>query len=348
MPFETIQGQVKVLSQAEGYFASAVLFALLRLGLFEELSNENRSLDELSKQVGAEDRLLSRLLQAACTNGLIERDSTGKYQIPIELRPVLLESGGPTYVGHWLRHLDDVHQALFSINQVVTGKRTPTRLGDDLWYHSGDYEGFSMAMHSYAASRGSELVDFLDLSSAGSLLDLACGTGTYAYLLGRSHPHLKLVLLDLPEVLDVARKVAAEYALSNPIEYVAADVLRDPIPGSYDCILISNALHLFGEAASHHLLRRVYEHLNPGGSVVVQAQFLEQGSRSRWPVMLDLILLCTSPEGQNHSAQKAVEWLEEAGFQGIEIQPMSLFNVNGFVRGYIPLEEGTAHVPQEA
>jgi len=338
LTLETIQNQVRVLSQAEGYFDSAVLFSLLRLGLFETIGQGSLSLKELSNQVEADPELLFRLLRAAHTNGLIDLSPQGTYRIPPALQPVLLESGGPAYVGHWLRHLDDTHQALFSIDQVITRKREPTRLGDQLWYHSGDYEGFSMAMHTYAASRGSELTSFLDLSSAQSLLDLACGTGTYAYLLGKSHPHLNLVLLDLPEVLAVARKVAQEYDLENPIEYVAADVLSDPIPGMYDAILVSNALHLFGESASRQLLRRIYDHLNPGGSVVVQAQFLEETGLSRWPIMLDLILLSTSPAGKNHSANQAVEWLQETGFQKIEIQPMSLFNVNGFVRGYKPLE----------
>ena len=343
LPLETIQNQVRVLSQAEGYFDSAVLFSLLRLGLFEIIGPGSLSLEELSKQVEADPELLSRLLRAAHANGLIDLSPQGAYRIPSELQPVLLESGGPAYVGHWLRHLDDAHQALFSIDQVVTRKREPTRLGDHFWYHSGDYEGFSMAMHTYAASRGNELSSFLDLSSAKSLLDLACGTGTYSYLLGKSHPHLRLVLLDLPEVLAVARKVAKDYDLTNPIEYVAADVLSDPIPGTYDAVLVSNALHLFGESASRQLLHRIYTHLNPGGSVVVQAQFLEESGRSRWPIMLDLILLSTSPAGKNHSTDQAVEWLEEAGFQKIEIQPMSLFNVNGFVRGYKPLEGEPSH-----
>ncbi len=338
LPLETIQNQVRVLSQAEGYFGSAVLFSLLRLGLFEIIGPGSLSLEELSRRLEAEPELLYRLLRAAHANGLIDLSPQGLYRIPPELRPVLLESGGSAYVGHWLRHLDDAHRALFSIDQVVTRKREPTRLGDHLWYHSGDYEGFSMAMHTYAASRGSELTSFLDLSSAKSLLDLACGTGTYSYLLGESHPHLSLVLLDLPEVLAVARKVAKECDLKNPIEYVEADVLSDPIPGTYDAILVSNALHLFGESASRQLLSRIYEHLNPGGSVVVQAQFLEESSRNRWPIMLDLILLSTSPAGKNHSAAQIVDWLRESGFQEIEVQPMSLFNVNSFVRGYKPLE----------
>ena len=157
LPLETIQNQVRVLSQAEGYFDSVVLFSLLRLGLFEIIGQGSLSLEELSKRVEADPELLSRLLRAAQADGLIDLSPQGTYRIPSELQPVLLASGGSAYVGHWLRHLDDAHQALFSIDQVVTRKREPTSLGDHLWYHSGDYEGFSMAIHTYAASRGSEL-----------------------------------------------------------------------------------------------------------------------------------------------------------------------------------------------
>ena len=194
---------------------------------------------------------------------------------------------------------------------------------------------FELAMENYAALRGKELVRYLDTSKSESLLDLGAGPGVYAFHLGMHNPNLKLYLQDMPEVLDVAKEVQKKYPLKNEIHYLPYDAVSGEVPGSYDIVLVSNMLHMVGEQASRALLKKLYRNVNRGGSVVIQAQFLRDDHMGgRWPAVMDLILLCTTPAGRNHSVAEAREWMEEAGFCNIEYSKMGLTNTNSLLRGY--------------
>ncbi len=209
---------------------------------------------------------------------------------------------------------------------------------DPLTHLGGDQDQtreFMLAMHNYAAVSGKELAHYLLTTGCKSLLDLGCGPGTNAFHLGMSNADLQLYLLDFPRVLHVAREVQARYPLKNEIHYIPADALRDEISGSYDLILVSNTLHQLGHEASAKLIRRLYRSVKPGGSLVIQARFLrEDRTGDRAAVFLDLLELCITSAGKNHSVAESTRWLEEAGFSKIEFCVMSLFNVNSFIRGY--------------
>jgi SAM-dependent methyltransferase len=137
----------------------------------------------------------------------------------------------------------------------------------------------------------------------------------------------------------LAKEVRARYPIENEIHYLPLDAARDDIPGSYDLILASNMLHCFDAPVRSQLLERLYQALNPGGSLVVQAQYLQDNRLGgRWAIYVDLNLLCTTERGQNHTAEETRRWLEEAGFIAIEYCSMSIYSANGYVRGYKPVE----------
>jgi hypothetical protein len=149
------------------------------------------------------------------------------------------------------------------------------------------------------------------------------------------NPGLELYLADHPVVLETSREVRTKYPLKNTVHYLPLDALKDEIPGSYDLILVSNMLHGLGEDASRALIKRLYGSVNKGGSLVVQAQYLRDDRLGgRWPVFLDLIQLCVTENGRNHSPGETRKWLEEAGFGNIKYCAMTLLNTNSFLRGY--------------
>ena len=250
-------------------------------------------------------------------------------------RSVLLPSAGDNYVGDWIRNLDFFRQALAKLADSVQQSGPHMNLSEYLKSDKDGGRDFELAMQNYASLRGKELARHLDTSKCESLLDLGAGPGSYAFNLGMQNPNLKLYLQDMPEVLEVAKEVAKNYPLKNEVHYLPYDAVKGEVPGSYDMVLVSNMLHMIGEQASRGLLKKLYQNVNPGGSVVVQAQFLRDDHMGgRWPAVMDLILLCTTPAGRNHSVAEARQWLEEAGFKNIEYRAMGLANMNSILRGY--------------
>lgn len=331
----TIRDQIAVLQIAEGFFQSSVFFALLKLDIFRRIGEGRRAVEDLADELGTDPSTLARLLNAGVVVGLLETDDGSIYGVSSRVSAVLLPTGREGYLGNWIRNLDYFRVALENLDEAVSNAKPTVDPAAHLGSDASSTHDFTLAMHDYAALRGKELADFLDTSSCETLLDLGCGPGTYAFHLGARNPELELYLLDLPGVLEVAKEVRNRFELDNEIHYLPLDAVQDDIPGTYDLVLISNTLHMLGERKSRELIRRIYSTVNDGGSLVVQAQFLRDDRRGgRWPVMLDLVQLCITENGRNHSVAETTAWLEEAGFSDVEFRGMTLFNTNSFLRAY--------------
>ena len=333
---EHIRNHLMLRSQIHSFFDSALIFALEELGVFAQVGNQPCDLHQIAERIGADEDALARLLRPASALNLLSRDERGLYRIPEALRSLLGDQTDESVIP-WIRFMKSIAPRLFTLAQAVRGQQRQELTDDDFCLYGADLTSFTEAMQSYALTMGSELVNYLDLSDAHTLLDVACGDGTYALLLGRKFPHLAITMMDSPRVLKVAQRTTREFGLADRVHFQPGDVLQDPIPGCYDCILISNALHLIGPEAARSLVKQLFTVLNAGGKLVVQGQFLSNSHREKsWPVLLDLLLLCGSPRGQNHTSDEAMEWLQEAGFVEVAHQGMSLYSANSLVTGVKP------------
>jgi SAM-dependent methyltransferase len=327
--------QMEILSVAEGFFHSSIIFALLKLRIFESIDQENKTLQELAVELDVRPETLARLLNAGVALKLLESKDGVNYKMTPACRAVLAPSAGDHYLGDWIRTMEYFCLPLLKLDKAVM-KSGPTI--DPSTHFGKDKEStqnFTRSMHNYASIRGKELADFLITDGCRSLLDLGCGPGTYAFHLGMRNAGLELFLVDHPLVLETAKEIQRKYALKNSVHYLPLDVLEDDIPGSYDIILVSNILHGLGERASRALIKRLYNSVNHGGALVIQGQLLRNDRLGgRWPIFLDIIQLCVTEEGRNHTPDETRDWLEEAGFKNIKLSTMTLLNTNSFLRGY--------------
>jgi SAM-dependent methyltransferase len=334
-PAQLIKDQIQVLMMAEGFFGSCVLFACVRLGIFDLIESGKNSREELAAELQTSPETVARLLNAAVVLKLLKSADGATYQLGDVVGSVLVSSSGDSYLGNWIKFLRFLSPALLRLDEAVL-KSGP--ITDPTAFLGTDKERtreMVLAMHNYAALRGKELVHFLDTTEATSLLDLGCGPGTYSFHLGMANPKLELYLLDLPKVLEVAKEVATRYPLRNKVHYLPNNAVLDQITGSYDLVLVSDMLHMLGEEESRKLIKRMYGCVNEGGSLVIQAQFLRDDRLGgRWPILLDLIQLCGTPHGRNHTVGETQQWMEEAGFLNVEHVPMSVLNTNSLLRGY--------------
>lgn len=335
MQLSTMRARIDVLNLADSFFESSVLFALAKLRIFELIGEGDRSLDDLATRLTARPDTLARLLNAGVVLKLLETQDGFIYRVSPISRSVLLPSAGEAYLGDWIRNLGYFNLALANLDEAVL-KSGPTF--DPLTHLGADQDRtreFMLAMHNYAAVSGKELAHYLPTTGCTSLLDLGCGPGTYAFHLGTRNAGLRLYLADFPPVLEIAKEVQARYSLKNEVHYIPANALTDEIAGPFDIILLSNSLHQWGHEASSALLKRLCRSVSPGGSLVIQARFLrDDRTGERVPVFLDVLELCITSAGKNHSVAETRRWLEEAGFSNIEFCAMSVFNENSFLRGY--------------
>jgi SAM-dependent methyltransferase len=332
---ELAANRMRILSIAESFFQSSILFALLKLRIFERIGEECRTLDDLASELNARPDTLSRLLNAGVALKLLESKDGKNYRVTPSAGMILLPSSGDNYLGNFIRNMDYFRAAVSKLDEAILNAAPTIDPSSILGLSKDHTREFVFAMHNNASYRGNELAKFLDTSSSETIVDLGCGPGTYSFHLGRKNPKLRIYLADLPDILEVAKEIQKKFPIENEVHYLPLDAVKDDLPGTYDIILISNTLHMLGEKESRRLLKRLYNSINAGGSLVVQAQYLRDDHMGEmWPICMDIIQLCVTPEGRNHSVGETREWLEEAGFDEIQYNPMTILNTNSFLRAY--------------
>lgn len=326
---------LQVLNAAEGFFPSSVLFTLMRLGIPDQLGDGTATAADVADKLGAQPDAVARLLNAGTVLNILESHDGGTYSLAKPFQSMLLPGAGPIYMADWVLNLEYFRNALASLDQAVLTSAPVATYVDDA---RGDREHtrlFIKAMHNYALFAGRELAGYLDTTGCGTLLEIGAGPGTYSFHLAEANPGIQLHLADLPEVLEVTREIEASFRIAKPVNYLGVDLRTESIEGTYDLVLLSNTLHMLGEEASRKLLATVFGLVAPGGSVVVQAQFLDEDRQGpRWPVLLDIIQLCITESGRNHTVDETRIWLEEARFTDVQHVAMSPDNVNSFIRAW--------------
>ena len=90
--YEIKKDQLKVLSIAEGSYNSSILFALLKLKIFERIGDNGKTLNDLALSLDVQPDTLARLLNAGVVVELLETSDRITYKVSPACRSVLLPS----------------------------------------------------------------------------------------------------------------------------------------------------------------------------------------------------------------------------------------------------------------
>lgn len=99
----------------------------------------------------------------------------------------------------------------------------------------------------------------------GHVLDLGGNTGVTAAEIASHYPDLQVTVFDLPSVCAKGRA----QCISKTVTFVEGNLAVDSLPTGVDCVVLSAVLEVMPVAQAHRLMRRIYEALPRGGSVIV-------------------------------------------------------------------------------
>ena len=341
-PGQELPSPVPLMALSTGFWAFKTLAAAHDFDLFTRLSNgASTTCPELAQALGISPRPAEMLLTGCAALGLLEK-SDGRYRnAPIS--EAYLVRSKPHYFGGWVEMADKRLYAGWG--KLTEALRTNQPTTWDPAVQSSLFDGedpkvlalFWEAMHSLSTMTARKLGEAVDFGHSQRLLDIGGGSGAFDIELCRRYPQLRATVFDLPHVVEIAAGKVAQAGLSGRIQTAPGDFFgAAPFPADHDVHLLSMILHDWDEAKDRALLRRSYEALPGGGMVVVSELLVNDDKTGPAPAALMSLNMLIETEGRNYTPAEYTEWMEDAGFRGVETVWFDAPGANGAVIGRKP------------
>jgi len=303
---------------ASGHVEARILQTALHLDVFDSLKNSPLNAEELSHQLGIDPRATELLLHALVAMGFLHKRN---HQFSLsDVSAAYLTKSSARYYGGMIQFDASLWECWGNLEETIrTGK--PVRQTNMYQEDPEETERFIKAMDALVKARGDTeiLANHFPWGEVQNVLDIGSGPATYPLYLCGQYPHLHATLYDLPGTMKVTEKFVLQSGLSARIRLIVGDYRTDPIPGTYDAILLSNIIHGEGERENEKLTGKIYAALNSGGKVIIKDHILDE-TLANPPVgaIFSLLMLLTTEQGRCYSLEEVRRWLTRAGFQGIK------------------------------
>jgi C-methyltransferase len=304
---------------ARGFVKTALLRTAFELRLFDLLADGPRTAAELASGRDVPARSMRILLDGLAAIGLLRTDS-GRYALLPGSDDLLLSNGGH-YFGHAMRlsasdwEWDAQKDLADAVRKGGTVATTHVMTPDfDYWR---DFATYTSWWNNGAADlMADELAPWAATRESVSVLDVACGHGSYGFQFAQQEPRARLWSLDWPSVLEITRQRAEMFGVADRTSYIPGDMFEVPLGGPYDIVMLTNVLHHFDEATATRLLTRVAGAVKPGGRIAVVGHTYDDGDSPETnplPYMFSVIMLVQSDAGETHNVATYLRMLSKAG-----------------------------------
>jgi predicted metal-binding protein len=308
------------------YWYSEVLFVAMELGIFDLLNGEDRDLHCLAQEAGCEPDALARLMQVLMRLEIVGQEGNRWFNNQAASRYLTTDS--PRYLGDFLFYRRYMQSGWKDLLQRLAPARqsSPAALAPSAPYEVRNFH-YVRALDALLKEKAREIaLRLAPIPWQPPILDIGGGAGALCRRIIHNTPSGQAHLLELPEVLSVAREIYPLDSDWQRIRPVAGDFRTCEIePGQqYGLILMSNFLHAYGAAQARRLLDKARAHLKPDGWIVVHDYFPDRIGRSPHKgVLYDLSMMINTYDGACHAGQEVAQWLRQAGMDTVSIQDLS-------------------------
>jgi len=257
-----------------GFVYSQILHLLIYLDVFQFLKKEGRSLDEVSQflEIANERSLL--LLRGGCALNLICY-KRNKYWLTRVGAQIIGVPGLMDMIQHnqiLYRDLLDPVKLLHGSGETELSQFWPyvRKEGEKKKISAQVSSEYSKLMQTSQRLVADQTLQSYSFKGVKRILDIGGGTGAFLLAVKSKYPGIEATVFDLPNVINVARsnhqKIDDIVGLLN---FCPGDFLKDDIPSNHDVISLVRVLYDHEDSTVELLLKRIYEALPNGGSLLI-------------------------------------------------------------------------------
>ncbi|MGW0191374.1 DUF6875 domain-containing protein [Streptomyces sp. NPDC003362] len=308
-----------------GHLRSRAVCAMAELGLADLLADEG-PLDApaVAERTGADPALLTRLLRALAAFGVLEAAGTTP-PVRYRLTPLgaTLRSDAPgSALPTALLALSATGPAWQRLPRVVREGRPAyaAEHGVDFFAHL-DADPWLRGVFDRSQETGLALelrgvLDALDLTGTGVVVDVGGGDGALLAGLLAARPGLRGVLVDRAAALPAARARFATAGLGERCDAVEGDFFGT-LPTGGDLYVLRHILHDWDDDSCVRLLRSCRAAMPPGARLALvdhMADRADDPERAEWGALMDLYMMTLFDGGRERGRAETEALLHRAGF----------------------------------
>ncbi len=307
-----------------GFVYSQILFACVRLRLFDLLSAGPHTAAHIAEQLKLPLASTERLLEAAVSLRLVEKRAGDRFGLGT-LGAALI--GNPA-VGAMIEHHSLLYADLHDPVGLLRGLKSETELAK-YWAYAAEEKPaclpaartteYTSLMADSQPLVAEEILDAYSLGKHGCLLDVGGGDGSFLIEAAKRHEKLKLVLFDLPAVAERAAQRFESGGLSGRARAVGGDFLRDELPTGADVLTLIRVVHDHSDEGAAALLSAAYRALPPKGVLLLAEPMIgTPGAETVGDAYFGFYLLAMG-RGRARTPQELHRMLTAAGFASTQL-----------------------------
>lgn len=315
-----------------GFMGSKVLLTATNLGLFTLLAKGERAGTDIASELGLHGRGMYDFLDTLVALGFLERTGIRESSIYRNApeTDLFLDENKPSYIGGILRMANnrlfrfwaDLEEGLKTgkpQNEVKTEKEAVFEM---LYSDPERLREFVMAMGGIQMANFAKFASDFDFSSYSSLCDVGGSGGHLSIQVALKNPHIKCTSFDLPAVRPIAAEIIENSGVGDRVTLADGDFFTDPIPNA-DVITMGNILHDWGTSDKMMLIKKAYNALPDGGSLVIIENIIDDDRRRNvFGLLMSLNMLIETEEGYDFSGADFDQLAKDAGFRETRVMPL--------------------------
>jgi hypothetical protein len=321
--------QAVVMQMVMGAWVTKVISEATRLGIPDVVKKHGsmRASEMVANAgIGASPDALERVLRACASLGVFTEDATGKFgptdlsevltsDSPVSVKKLVEAVGGPWYKG-WTELLE----------ALKTGKPQVRKVFGLEWWdylnaNPKELEDFGEAMKSNSLNSLRGVLENCDFAGVGKVVDIGGGFGHLAVALLEKYRSLQAVVLDVPELIPVARErfQVGDAAVATRLEYVGGDMFES-VPAA-DVYIMKHIIHDWEDEKCVRLLDNCRRSMKGDGRVIcVDSVLPPMGDTAGTPAKLLDILMLVFITGRERTAD---QWTKLYRASGLEIRSIT-------------------------
>lgn len=301
------------------------LKAAIELDIFTAIAEGANTAATLAARTNAAERGVRILCDFMAVRGFLTKEA-GRYALTQE-SAIFLNRRSPACLTTMIDFIASPWSRMnfATLTEAVRKGGTANQTGDHTKPHEDVWVNFARSMAPLTVPNA-EFIAGLTGAAEGKpckVLDIAVGHGMFGITVAKRNPNARIVAVDWPAVLEVAKENAGKFGVADRYTTRPGSAFEVEFGDGYDFVLLTNIFHHFDIPTCEKLMRRVHAALKPSGKAIT-LEFVPNEDRITPPMAaaFSLVMLAGTDAGDAYTFSQYEKMFANAGFVRTTLHPV--------------------------